>query len=258
MYSLLERLRSLRHAFGYGVSERIAWRRGAFEETPARDLSIPDRVLAERIAALRTRYQVQFESSLNASSSFNNYEYLDLLDRGWQESALQRPQGGVLYDVGCASFWYAATLQAFFQPHRLVGVDVEGYRLFRDGRTRRDYAEGYLMTVPNGRFLIADYSRHEAPADVITAWFPFLTATAILGWRLPLSLLSPGRLMQQISHNLAPGGLFLMVNHGPEEFQIAIQLCVAAGLRAEAHWQDERRLLAARGRPAVLSWWRPQ
>ena len=32
------------------------------------------------------------------------------------------------------------------------------------------------------------------PADLITAWFPFLTPAAILAWRLPLSLLAPERL----------------------------------------------------------------
>jgi hypothetical protein len=42
----------------------------------------------------------------------------------------------VLCDVGCASFWYAATLQSFFRPDRLVGVEVEGHRLFWRGGCR--------------------------------------------------------------------------------------------------------------------------
>ena len=86
MYSLLQRLRSLRHGFWYGVSERIRWLRGAFEETPVRELTNLDRAQAERIAALRDRYQVQFERRMNAATSINNYEYLDILDRGWSES----------------------------------------------------------------------------------------------------------------------------------------------------------------------------
>jgi hypothetical protein len=61
MYSLLQRLRSLRHGFWYGVSERIHWSRGAFEEKPARELCSVDREQGERIAALRSRYQVQVE-----------------------------------------------------------------------------------------------------------------------------------------------------------------------------------------------------
>jgi hypothetical protein len=124
MYSWLQRLKSLRHGFWYGVSERIRWSRGAFEETPAGELCIVDREQGARIAALRDRYQVQYESSMSAATSINNYEYLDILDRGWRESQVPRPSGGVLCDIGCASFWYAATLQAFFHPDRscLAGV----------------------------------------------------------------------------------------------------------------------------------------
>ena len=55
------------------------------------------------------------------------------LDRGWAIRAA-RPAGGVLCDIGCASFWYAAALQTFFRPDSIVGVEVEGHRLFRDGR----------------------------------------------------------------------------------------------------------------------------
>jgi hypothetical protein len=78
---------------------------------------------------LRSRYQVQFELHMTAATSLNNYEYLDILDRAWCLSGLPRPEGGELCDVGCASFWYAATLHAFFRPRRLLGVDVEGFRL---------------------------------------------------------------------------------------------------------------------------------
>jgi hypothetical protein len=70
---------------------------------------------------------------MNSATSTNNYEYLDILDRAWAESGLTRPADGVVCDVGCASVWYAATLQTFFRPQELVGVEVEGHRLFRDG-----------------------------------------------------------------------------------------------------------------------------
>jgi hypothetical protein len=38
VYSLLQRLRSLRHQVWYGISERVRRARGAFHETPAREL----------------------------------------------------------------------------------------------------------------------------------------------------------------------------------------------------------------------------
>jgi hypothetical protein len=86
-----------------------------------------------------------------------------------------------------------------------VGVEVEGYRLFKDGHTRIDYASGYLAELSNARFVVADYRRCELPADVITAWFPFVSAAAILAWRLPLSLLAPDQLLNRVHHNLHAG-----------------------------------------------------
>jgi SAM-dependent methyltransferase len=256
MYSLLQRLRSLRHGFWYGVSERIRWSRGAFAETPAREFPPGGREQSERIAALRERYQVQFELRMSAATSINNYEYLDILDRGWGEAGLQQPAGGVLCDIGCASFWYAPTLQAFFRPARMVGVEVEGHRLLKGGRSRIDYAAGYLAPLPEAKFVVADYADYEDPADLITAWFPFLTPAAILAWRLPLSLLAPARLFRQIRRNLRPGGLFFMVNHGHEEAVLAAQLCGAAGLRLAARCTGSGTLGAPRLQPPMLSWWR--
>lgn len=110
----------------------------------------------------------------------------------------------------------------------MIGVDVEGHRLFKDGRTRSDYAAGYVAQRPNARFVVADYCAMRQPADLITAWFPFLTATAILAWRLPLELLQP---------------------------RLAHEWCVAAGL-AEL-WQAAGGSILSRERvlPPILSCW---
>ena len=167
-----------------------------------------------------------------------------------------RPTGGVLCDIGSASFWYAATLQTFFRPDRMVGVEVEGHRLFRDGRARIDYAAGYLAALPNARFVVADYAEYREPADVITSWFPFLTPAAILAWRLPLTLLAPGKQFQRVKHNLSLGGVFFMVNHGLQEAALAEALCAAAGLRFAGRWTVPGPLSKHRMLPPVLSWWR--
>jgi hypothetical protein len=261
VYSLLQRLRSLRHRVWYGVSERVRWSRGAFHETPVRELPALTLEQAQRIAALRSRYQVQFEAHMSAATSMNNYEYLDLLDRAWAASQMARPSGGVVCDVGCASFWYAATLDAFFRPRQLIGVEVEGHRLFKDGRARIDYAAGYVSHVANARFVAADYSSYTEPADIITAWFPFLTPAAILAWRLPLSLLQPQRLLRQIHHNLRAGGRFVMINHGAEEAALAIDWCTATGLELIWRWTEsdlEARVFGSRRprRPVISCWGR--
>jgi hypothetical protein len=233
----------------------VRWSRGAVHEIPARDLAALTFEQAQRIAALRSRYQVQFELRMNAATAINNYEYLDILDRAWARCGRDRPAGGVLCDVGCASFWYAATLQVFFSPEQLVGVEVEGHRLFKGGHTRIDYATGYLADTPNARFIVTDYRRCELPADVITAWFPFVGPAAILAWRLPLSLLAPDQLLQRVRHNLRTGGLFVMVNHGPVEAELAEALCVAIGLHRLFRLDEPGVFSRHRSSPAVLSCW---
>ena len=80
VYSWSQRLRSLRRRFWYGVSARVRWSRGPYTETPARELPTLALEQAQRIATLRTRYQVQFELLMNSSTSQNDYEYLDTAD----------------------------------------------------------------------------------------------------------------------------------------------------------------------------------
>jgi len=180
---------------------------------------------------------------------------LDILDRTWAHSGLPRPEGGRVCDVGSASFWYAAALHAFFRPRELVGVEVEGHRLFKDGHSRIDYAAGYVGQIPGARFLVADYVNCELPADVITAWFPFVTPAALLAWRLPLSMLTPDRLCARIYRNLRPKGLLILVNHGGAEAAIARALCVAAGLTPLSSFAESGVFSGHRASPASVSCW---
>jgi hypothetical protein len=256
MVTPLERLRSLRHRFWFGVSESIGWTRGLHQEAPAGTRWRPTAALTGQIDDLQARYGVEFERSLSAATSVNNYEYLEVLDRAFAQLGLARPRGGVLCDVGCASFWYAAALHAFFQPQRMTGIDIEGHRLLRDGRSRVDYARGYACALPGTEFVVGDYAALEQPADVITAWYPFLTATAVLAWRLPLSVLKPRQLFARVKHNLLPHGLFVMVNHGIAEAALAEKYCTAAGLRMLGRVTEGGKLSDYRHRPPVLSCWR--
>ena len=255
VYSFIQELRSLRHRFWLGLSERLRRSRGVYHETPAGRLREFNAEQTGRIAALRDRYGVRFELALSAATSANNYEYLDILDRAWAKSGLAQPCGGVVCDVGCASFWYASALQAFFRPRELVGVEVEGYRRFKDGHARIDYASGYVGALPNARFVVADYTNLELPADVVTAWFPFLTPGAILAWRLPLSMLQPERLFARIRRNLTRDGRLVMVNNGTEEAGRAARLCDAAGLRLMFRQAEAGTFSSHRLEPAVLSCW---
>jgi hypothetical protein len=252
---LLNLLRSWRHGFWLRVSETLAWSRGTYRETPARELSNTNAAESSRIAELKSRYGVAFESHLCESTSLRNYEYLDLLDRAFESWVRQPESGGELLDVGSASFWYGASLEAFFKPEILTGLEIEGHRLFKNGHSRLDYARGYVGQLKNAQFVVGDFLGWRQPVKRITAFFPFLTPTAILAWRLPLSLLKPERFFEQVRESLKPGGSFLMVNHGPAEAKLAKERCVAANLAFIGDWSEPGALSAYRSKPPVLSLW---
>ena len=78
-----------------------------------------------------------------------------------------------------------------------------------------------LRTFRSTSFVVVDYCEVDEQVDVITVWFPFVTPTPGLAWRLPLTVFSPERLFARIARNLAAGGTFFMVNQGTDEADVA-------------------------------------
>lgn len=252
--SPLERLRSAYHAVWYAFSERTGRVRGPRPEAPAGTLPALAPEVATRIAELKARYGVAFESRLGERSASTCYEYLDWLARAFAEWRLPMPRPRELHDVGCGGFAYARVLQLCFAPERLVGIDVEGYRRLRDGANRHERVLAHLADLPHAEFLVMDYAACDRRADFITAFFPFVTPRPQLAWRLPLSLLQPEALFAAIARNLQPGGRFLMANHGAEEGAVAAVYAERAGLLRIAA-RECARLIDGDAPPAVLSLW---
>ena len=253
-YSLIQRCRSLYYGLWFRLSESIRWSRRPYHETPIGFFTGLAPWQMTRIDELQSRYDVRFETHYCRHTALANYAYLDLLDQAWTISNRPVPQGIAVTDVGCANFWYARTLHAFFRPAALTGVDVEGFRLYPNGYSRYDAAHGYIAELPQTSFVVSNYCDMESRADVITAWFPFVTASPILAWRLPLTVFSPVRLFHRIARNLTPQGLFFMVNQGTEEAAIAATYCRHTGLRLVDQWVHAHPL-RARPHPPVASWW---
>ncbi len=253
-YSFGQRCRSIYHELWFRFSEGIRWSRRPYHEVPIGRLAELAPWQATRINELQTRYAVAFESHYGHHTTLANYGYLDLLDQAWLQMGRPVPHDGIVTDVGCANFWYARTLHAFFRPAALTGVDVEGFRLYPTGYSRYDAAAGYIEELPHTSFVIANYCEVEEQADVITAWFPFVTPAPVLAWRLPLTVFSPERLCARLARNLSPGGTFFMVNQGRDEATIAAGYCRRAGLRPQGQWVHPQPL-RERPHPPVVSWW---
>lgn len=255
--SFQQRVRSRYHAFWYHLGERLAWSRGIYREQPAQDLHDLNGVQYERIASLQRRFRVRFEQRATQGTALRQYDYLDLLDQGWSALRLLHSTGGTVQDIGSSNFWYAPVLHTFFRPSKLIGVEVEGHRMYINGYSRHDYAQGYIQDLPNTEFHIQDYRGYRSPADIITAWYPFVTPAPVLAWRLPLTLFAPHVLFSQVAHNLQPHGLFLMVNQGRDEAAIAAACCRKAGL-TEYGTCELRSRVRPRLPPPILSCWMRQ
>ncbi|MBX9660180.1 MAG: hypothetical protein K2X00_16585 [Nitrospiraceae bacterium] len=254
-YSLPQRIRSSYHAFWYWLGEGLEWSRGLYRERPVGQLTHLSGSQQARIALLRRQFDVRFEQHCAALTTLKSYDYLDILDQAWAAWGQPRPVGGVVHDVGASNFWYARALHAFFLPSALTGVEVEGHRIYYNGYSRHDYAQGYVRNLPQTDFVIADYAQYAQPADTIVAWYPFVTPAPVLAWRMPLAFLAPQALFERIATNLNPSGVFVMVNQGREEADVAADLCRQAGLRCESSC-EVRVTLRRRRIPPVVSWWR--
>ena len=243
------------HAFWYWLGDGLEWSRGLYQERPVGQLIQLSGSQQARIASLRRQFDVRFEQHCAAQTTLKSYDYLDILDQAWTAWGKPRPVGGVVHDVGASNFWYARALHAFFLPSALTGVEVEGHRIYYNGYSRHDYAQGYVRDLPQTSFVVADYAQFEQPADTIVAWYPFVTPAPVLAWRMPLTFFAPRALFARIARNLNPSGVFVMVNQGPEEADTAAEHCRQAGLQFESSC-ELRATLRRRRVPPVVSWWR--
>jgi hypothetical protein len=255
-YTFRQRLRSGYHVFWYRLGEALCWSRGIYRERPAIRLAALTGRQQERILFLKRRYAVRFDRYGAPETALKSYDYLNILDQAWTAWGQSRPSGVAVHDVGSSNFWYARVLQSFFRPSALTGVEVEGYRIYANGYSRWDYAQGYVQGLPQTSCVVSNYAQYDQKADVVMAWYPFVTPAPVLAWRLPLALLAPRTLFAQIASNLTATGLFVMVNQGPEEAAVAANLCREAGLDRRWSYEVLARLRLRRPQP-VVSWWSP-
>ena len=143
--SLTDRVRSSYHRMWYEATQALRWPRGPYRETPMGNHLNLSPTQNNRIAELTDTYGVRFEARYPPETSLLNYGYLDLLDRAQRDLNWTIPQQQHVCDVGSANFAYAAALQTFFHPSHLIGTEVDGHRLYCNGRSRIDYAQGHIQ-----------------------------------------------------------------------------------------------------------------
>lgn len=173
-------------------------------------------------------------------------------------------------DVGSGVFQYATALQRWLEragsavPRAvaLLGVEIDGYRRYRGGGTRADHATAHAALAGTGtRFLVADFQTLALPVqDVVTMFYPFLSAYPLLRWGSPLHHLRPRALLARAVACLRPGGVLVVANQTRAEHQRLARLLAEQPVqcRAVVSFASAWLPYAERTRDRIGSWWQKQ
>lgn len=265
------------------VRSALRWRRGAptlaNEDKHGLFDGLPVDVAAAATAWEATALRDHALAPLRAQSSRAHWlaglQHLAGLQRLAAQAGAAAPCGpdGVVraIDAGCGDFHYAFALQRWLahagpalppRPVVLRGVEFDGYGVYRDGRSRADHGAAHAaLATRDGatvRYEVADFAQRSWPQqDVVSLFFPFLTAHACLRWGAPVTRLRPRRLLRTAVATLRPGGWLVVVDQTAAERRALARLLAdqPVALRAETAWQCGFVPWAARTREQVGTLW---
>lgn len=234
-----ERLEAVANQFFFAVRGQMRWRRRNYQEGGA---VLPN---GEPHGGLIRRYQPAYADRLSPQTLDENLIWLELLD-AVRHKLDWRPQAPLqALDVGCKNFYYAPTLKAFWdsygQPVELKGIELDAYRVYRDGYSRADYAAWYAKGIAT--FEAGDALRHRGRYNAISLFYPFVLPGPLVKWGLPLRHYQPAKLLDHLVSLLEPGGVLLVVNQGHGEWTAQQRLYAERGLtpRLTLPWRLKKR-----------------
>ncbi|GAB4153944.1 MAG: hypothetical protein Fur0037_22670 [Planctomycetota bacterium] len=258
----------------------LRWRKGTVE-LPSEpkdalydhlDPAARERAL-DRERELRARYDLR---ALRARSTrlvyAENLSLLDGLERLCAGIPIPCRCGAVsALDVGSGDFRYATALQRWLARHfarrpravDLLGVEIDGHGIYRDGSSRIDHARAHAALASSSvRYEVADVSDlgERGTRHVVTLFYPFLSAYALLRWGLPIEHFRPRRLLRASLAALRPGCHLVVANQTGREFDRLRRLLAGepAVLVRAISWSDPFLPYAERTRDRMASIWARQ
>ncbi len=232
-------LRAPANQLAFAVRSRLRWSRGAVRlpHEDKRDLfdwlEGEARSVAEaRAAQLEARFDLA--ALRRCSSQLVFAENLALLDRlvrlAGSDPVPTGADGSVsALDIGSGVFQYATALQRWLRqdavapsrPVALRGLEIDGFGVYRDGHSRADHAIAHAaLAGPGTSFEVGDVTRLcLPPQDVVSLFFPFLSAYPLLRWGSPLTHLRPRRLLRRAVATVRVGGWLVIANQTVAEFE---------------------------------------
>ncbi len=214
----LSYLQAVLNQLFFPIRTKIAWKGRPYYEKPIGTLPPQTDRNQTIINTLRKRYGVQFETNHNLTNTLRNYHLLRLFDEVSTQFNWKPPKGKRIIDIGSKTFYYASAIHSFFAPSRLVGIEIDGFHLYRGFYSNASYAEFYIQQLENTTYEVKNFKTYQEEVDGIIWQFPFLIKEDVLEWYLPLNRFEPERLFQQASKILSKNGFIFMVNSGEDEF----------------------------------------
>ncbi len=254
--NLIYRLRTLLaftripgNAFSYAVRRALNWSKGP-PRLPGETMENlfgylgNDASGAEaRMQYLEKRYALAPLRQKSTRSLYRKNLYLlDLLEKAWRDvPEFSSPDSTVkAMDVGAQDWHYVFGLERWLRygvtanpsAVALHGVELDGYGIYPDLHSRRDYALAYAAQTENTgvTYEVGDFLRSKGEGyDIITLFYPFVTRRALLLWGLPLRFFHPGEVVAKAARLTRPGGRMIVFNHTSEEHGIFQELAHASG-----------------------------
>ena len=214
------------------------------------------RTLLPRVAEdeINLRLQREFNDFLNL---FSPEVFAPLLATADPQQAPLR-----VADVGARNFCFAPVIENFFRtlakshppaeniPIAIHGIEVDGYRRFKNGHTRADYGFYFAQKVQRGTFHVMDFLNFQKKLDCIFLLNPFVYRESVLHWGLPKTFLQPQKILAHCFDLLGPQGLLVLSSPTQEEWSLLVPMAQQAGfeLIEERIWKPSAHTAQERAR----------
>lgn len=184
--------------------------------------------------ALIHRLELQYKmtpwrSRLSLENYTKNLATLWLLEQMLETRLLALPTGANALEAGSQDFMRAPAISNFLQSQalsgNLTGVEIDAFPVLASLHSRYDIAQYLLRFLPRARYLAQDFFTLQESAELIFAFYPFVSPHPSLAWGLPHQYGSADRWVQALERNLVANGLALVVHQGAweqEEFDNAL------------------------------------
>jgi len=153
----------------------------------------------------------------------------------WMPRFFAKRRSLTVADIGAKDFFLASLLNERFswrgEPPRVFGIELDGYRRYRNLATRAAMGKLNAAHIPRGEYHVMDFLDWDTPLDVAVLLSPFVTEEPLRRWGLPRTYFRPEELFAKLARTLQPCGLCLVSCPTEKEFSLASRYADRAGLR---------------------------